>query len=116
MTSADPQHRELSPTLTSAWYQQTTTGTGGGCAILTKASLPLDAQTEAGAPAEVPTIHTAQIYIHAHSIYIHTHIIHECCTEQVVVQLTVQGNTLDFDGALQYLCADTIRFGGLSKI
>ena len=29
------------------------------------------------------------------------------CTDQVVVQLTVQGNTLDFDGALQS-CVGTI--------
>lgn len=57
MTSADPQHRELSPLLTSAWHQQTTVG-AGGCALLTKASLPLDVQTEAGAPAEVVTLLT----------------------------------------------------------
>eukprot|EP01043_Picozoa_sp_COSAG02_P002520 COSAG02_NODE_58_length_43613_cov_235.901572_12_plen_269_part_00 len=67
MTSADPRHRELSPSLTSAWHQKTTAGSGVGCTLLTRASLPLDAQAEAGAPAEV------------------------------VVQLTVQGNTFDWD-------------------
>lgn len=64
MTSADPRHREISPLLTSAWH---TVSSDDGCTLLTKASLPLDAQVEAGAPA------------------------------QVVVQLAIQGNTFDWD-------------------
>ena len=69
MTSADPRHRELSPTLTAAWHQQSQFADGtGGCTLLTRASLPLEAQTEAGAPAEV------------------------------VVQLAIAGDTFDWDG------------------
>jgi len=51
MTSAAPQHRELTPTLSGAYYK--TTPGGDGCTLFTAATLPLDAQTEAGAPAEV---------------------------------------------------------------
>jgi hypothetical protein len=51
MSSASPQHRELTPTLSGAYYK--TTPGGDGCTLFTAATLPLDAQTEAGAPAEV---------------------------------------------------------------
>lgn len=49
MSSARPTHRELTPTMSSAWHS----GNVGGCKILTKAMLPQDVRVEAGAPAEV---------------------------------------------------------------
>eukprot|EP01046_Picozoa_sp_COSAG06_P042278 COSAG06_NODE_5363_length_3527_cov_2.146733_5_plen_139_part_00 len=51
MTSANPEHRELTPTLSGAYYK--TTPGGDGCTLFTTATLPLDVQTKAGAPAEV---------------------------------------------------------------
>ena len=52
--------------LTAAWHEQSLMA--DGCTLLTRASLPLEAQTEAGAPAEV------------------------------VVQLSIEGDTFNWDG------------------
>ena len=49
MTSANPVHRELAPKMSAAFHS----ATPSGCKLLTKASLPLEVQTEAGAPTEV---------------------------------------------------------------
>ena len=49
MSSANPVHRELSPKMSAAFHS----ATPSGCKLLTKASLPLEVQTEAGAPTEV---------------------------------------------------------------
>ena len=49
MSSANPVHRELVPKMSAAFHS----ATPSGCKLLTKASLPLEVQTEAGAPTEV---------------------------------------------------------------
>ena len=49
MTSASPVHRALTPKMSHAFHS----ATADGCKLLTKASLPLEVQTEAGAPAEI---------------------------------------------------------------
>ena len=41
MSSAHPQHRELTPTMLGAWLEDATTS---GCTLLTKATLPQEVQ------------------------------------------------------------------------
>ena len=52
MSSADPQHRSLAPTLTGLWLTRTA---NGGCEIVTQATMSLEASTNAGAPKSIAT-------------------------------------------------------------
>ena len=63
MTSANPAHRELTPTMSGAWHSSR----ADGCKILTRATLPQDVQTDAGAPAEI------------------------------VIEVSIEGSTIDWD-------------------
>eukprot|EP01052_Picozoa_sp_SAG31_P022598 SAG31_NODE_1804_length_7234_cov_3.340855_5_plen_463_part_00 len=51
MSAAGPRHRELAPTLTGIWHKLSSAT--DGCEVITRASMPIEAQNLAGAPAEV---------------------------------------------------------------
>ena len=53
MSSAQPQHRELTPTMKGAWRGDVSSS---GCTLLTKSTLPDEVQKEAGAPEEIVVV------------------------------------------------------------
>ena len=52
LTAAHPTHREITPTLTELWLERRH---DGGCELLSYASLPSEATTNAGAPQRITT-------------------------------------------------------------
>ena len=54
MSSANPQRRSLAPTVTDLWLTRTA---DGGCEIVSHATLPLEASTNAGAPKSIVCPH-----------------------------------------------------------